>query len=303
MSERAAVMVGTPTAHLGVVVMGEGTVLIGNMPAARMGDFHTCSFTSPIPHVGGPIVDGHPMVLIANMPAASEFGTAFCQAPPTDILTPVNRSVLIGDGPGSGGGGGGGGGGEGSGDATTGEDETVQITLRLRAGEQGVQNASGQLYVDGVPMDVTTDGDGVLTADIPAKAATGYLILDQDPPEGDAAPPPEAGEASRPAWTNAGGDHVRYGEAAAPANRLEIPIVFGQLEPIDPSLGGDDPTNRDAAKQRLVQLGYLDARDHEALSAAILDFQIYQGLDPTGTLDEATLQALDGDSLPQRSEG
>jgi hypothetical protein len=77
-------------------------------------------------------------------------------------------------------------------------------------------------------------------------------------------------------------------------------MVFGQQEPLDPGAGPDDPQNRAGARQRLVQLGYLDLRHHEALEAAILDFQIYQGLEPTGVLDAATCEALDDYTPPTK---
>ncbi len=48
----------------GVVVQGAATVLIGNLPAARLGDQHSC-FTAT-----GVIVSGSTSVLIENMPAA-----------------------------------------------------------------------------------------------------------------------------------------------------------------------------------------------------------------------------------------
>lgn len=40
-------------------------------PAARMTDMHTCPMANgPVPHVGGPIVKGLPTVLIGSLPAA-----------------------------------------------------------------------------------------------------------------------------------------------------------------------------------------------------------------------------------------
>ncbi|MGJ0492940.1 PAAR domain-containing protein [Methylobacter sp.] len=54
-----------PVPHVGgPVTMGEPTVLIGNMPAARVGDMAVC--------VGPPdsIVKGSATVMIGNMPAA-----------------------------------------------------------------------------------------------------------------------------------------------------------------------------------------------------------------------------------------
>jgi uncharacterized Zn-binding protein involved in type VI secretion len=66
-----AVRQGDGTSHAGgVVVGGSPTVLIGGMPAARVGDYVVCPLATPIPHVGGPIVTGSGTVLINGVPAA-----------------------------------------------------------------------------------------------------------------------------------------------------------------------------------------------------------------------------------------
>ena len=87
-----AARVGDQTAHGGVITgPGAPTVLIGGMPAARVGDMHTCPVvtpgTPPVPHVGGPITGpGSPTVLIANMPAARVGDSATCTGPPDSIV-------------------------------------------------------------------------------------------------------------------------------------------------------------------------------------------------------------------------
>jgi uncharacterized Zn-binding protein involved in type VI secretion len=96
-----AARVGDMTAHGGVIT-GPGcpTVLIGSMPAARMGDMHTCPMVTPgappIPHVGGPITMGSPMVLIGGQPAARVGDMATCTGPPDSIIPPGCPTVLIG---------------------------------------------------------------------------------------------------------------------------------------------------------------------------------------------------------------
>ena len=70
------------------------------MPAARVGDMHTCPMvtpgTPPVPHVGGPIMPpGEPTVLIGGMPAAKMGGMATCVGPP-DSLIIGSATVLIG---------------------------------------------------------------------------------------------------------------------------------------------------------------------------------------------------------------
>ena len=114
MSKPAARM-GDPTAHGGVIVIGFPTVLIGGMPAARIGDMHVCPMLNPglppPPHVGGPIALGSPTVLIGGAPAARMGDMAICAGPP-DTIAMGCPTVLIGEaGSGSGSGGGGGGGG------------------------------------------------------------------------------------------------------------------------------------------------------------------------------------------------
>ncbi len=71
------------------------------MPAARVGDNHTCPMVDPgpKPHVGGPILPvGCPTVLIGNMPAARVGDKAICVGPP-DTIANGNPTVLIGNKP------------------------------------------------------------------------------------------------------------------------------------------------------------------------------------------------------------
>lgn len=69
------------------------------MPAARIGDMHTCPMASPatppVPHVGGPIMKGLPTVLICKMPSARVSDMATCVGPP-DVIVKGSPSVLIG---------------------------------------------------------------------------------------------------------------------------------------------------------------------------------------------------------------
>lgn len=88
---------GDSTSHGGVVSVGYATVLIGNMPAARVGDMHTCPMVNGVvPHVGGPIIPpGGATVLIGGLPAARMGDMATCAGPP-DIIVKGEPSVLIG---------------------------------------------------------------------------------------------------------------------------------------------------------------------------------------------------------------
>jgi uncharacterized Zn-binding protein involved in type VI secretion len=65
-------------------------------PAARIADMHTCPKVEPgpVPHVGGPVSVGAPTVLIGNMPAARVGDMAVCVGPP-DSITTGSATVLI----------------------------------------------------------------------------------------------------------------------------------------------------------------------------------------------------------------
>jgi uncharacterized Zn-binding protein involved in type VI secretion len=98
---KPAARVSDTTAH-GGMISGPGcpTVLIGKLPAARMGDMHLCPMvtpgTPPIPHVGGSIIaTGAPNVFIGKMPAATMGDMALCVGPPSTIVGGC-PTVLIG---------------------------------------------------------------------------------------------------------------------------------------------------------------------------------------------------------------
>jgi uncharacterized Zn-binding protein involved in type VI secretion len=66
-------------------------------PAARLSDLHTCPMcTGPVPHVGGPIIaPGQPTVLVGNLPAARVTDQLVCVGPP-DVILRGSATVLIG---------------------------------------------------------------------------------------------------------------------------------------------------------------------------------------------------------------
>lgn len=72
-----------PSGHPGVITgPGVPTVLIGGLPAAVVGDTHTCSFPPPAgPHPPTPIVKGSFTVLIGGRPAARLGDLTGCGAP------------------------------------------------------------------------------------------------------------------------------------------------------------------------------------------------------------------------------
>ncbi|MHB1057630.1 MAG: PAAR domain-containing protein [Rhodanobacter sp.] len=69
-------------------------------PAARITDMHVCPMvTGVVPHVGGPILPpGAPTVLIGGLPAARMGDMATCVGPPDSIVMGA-PTVLIGGQP------------------------------------------------------------------------------------------------------------------------------------------------------------------------------------------------------------
>lgn len=68
-------------------------------PAARISDLHICPLvTGLVPHVGGPIALGYPTVLIGGMPAARMGDMCVCVGPP-DAIAMGSPTVLIGGQP------------------------------------------------------------------------------------------------------------------------------------------------------------------------------------------------------------
>jgi uncharacterized Zn-binding protein involved in type VI secretion len=97
----------TPLAHPPMpltIIKGEPTVLVGNMPAARVSDMtQPCLLPSCIPGGPGTVLKGSATVLIGNLPAA-RVGDATTHAacvgpipgPTGKILPPGCPTVLIG---------------------------------------------------------------------------------------------------------------------------------------------------------------------------------------------------------------
>ena len=65
-------------------------------PAARITDMHTCPMvTGVVPHVGGPVIQGEPTVMIGFMPAARVGDQLTCVGPP-DVIVKGSATVMIG---------------------------------------------------------------------------------------------------------------------------------------------------------------------------------------------------------------
>jgi uncharacterized Zn-binding protein involved in type VI secretion len=67
------------------------------LPAARVTDMHVCPMvTGLVPHIGGPILPpACPQVLIGFLPAARVGDLAMCAGPP-DVIATGSSAVLIG---------------------------------------------------------------------------------------------------------------------------------------------------------------------------------------------------------------
>ena len=65
-------------------------------PATRITDMHTCPMvTGVVPHVGGPVTGpGAPTVLIGNLPAAVVGDSCVCVGPP-DTIVKGSATVMI----------------------------------------------------------------------------------------------------------------------------------------------------------------------------------------------------------------
>ena len=69
------------------------------MMAARITDMHVCPMvTGLVPHVGGPVSMGFPQVMIGFMPAARVGDMLVCVGPP-DVIAMGSMTVLIGGQP------------------------------------------------------------------------------------------------------------------------------------------------------------------------------------------------------------
>ena len=70
------------------------------LPAARVSDMHVCPMLNGnVPHVGGPILPpGEATVLLGGVPAAKVGDMATCTGPP-DTITMGSTTVLIGGKP------------------------------------------------------------------------------------------------------------------------------------------------------------------------------------------------------------
>lgn len=69
-------------------------------PAARITDFHVCPMVcpGPVPHVGGPIIQGSPNVLTGNIPQARVGDKAMCSCA-VDTIVSGSSGVFVNNKP------------------------------------------------------------------------------------------------------------------------------------------------------------------------------------------------------------
>jgi uncharacterized Zn-binding protein involved in type VI secretion len=85
-----------PTDHGGIITLGCATVLIGALPAARIGDMHVCPMvTGIVPHVGGPLILGSFTVITGGVPQSRVTDMLICVGPP-DMVAMGAPNVMVG---------------------------------------------------------------------------------------------------------------------------------------------------------------------------------------------------------------
>ena len=94
-----AARVGDTTSHGTPLAPGPGcsTVMIGNMPAWRvLSDTHACPLSDgPKPHAGGVVLVGSLTVMIGGLPAA-RMGDSVVEVGPPNAIVLGDTTVLIG---------------------------------------------------------------------------------------------------------------------------------------------------------------------------------------------------------------
>lgn len=134
----------------------------------------------------------------------------------------------------------------------------ARLRVQLMNGAEPRKNAAFHLRIDGgSPIEGATDGDGLIDLPIPPNARRGLLVLDED--------------------------------------GSEIELSLGVLDPM-----ADDASSKETGlggpgvRQRLANMGFLrslEAPDAD-MPAAIAMFQRAFGIEPSGILDDETVEKL-----------
>ena len=127
-------------------------------------------------------------------------------------------------------------------------------TLRLVFKDDRLGNARYSIQGLGAPLEGTTDGSGVLTAEIPV--------------------------------------HVREVNVVFPAVHVDYEVLLGDLDPIDETTGVRKRLEHLGYRAPTQGASESDAEAEEADRAAIAAFQAAKSLEETGELDDATKAAL-----------
>jgi len=150
----------------------------------------------------------------------------------------------------------------GASEGESGPPPTSSFSYTVRSRGAPLENAQCRLFVDGQEHNVGTDSSGLIEQEIPSDAGIGYLIIS----EGDS------------------------------DEELHIPMLVGTLKPLNEAASDDDVHAEHAARQRLLQLGFLDPKAPYHYEVALKDFQLSQGIEPAKQLAQETCDALNDPS-------
>lgn len=160
------------------------------------------------------------------------------------------------------------------------KDVPAMLHLRLVDGENNPRaGLNYTINVDGLALEGTTDDDGCIDESIPPNAKKAILTV--HPPA-----PDTQEEQDDQVFTGPSGQTTSDTQQAAP--REEYEIHLGSVDPADEVAG---------IQQRLVNLGYELVRPSghldEPTRNALMQIQKQRNMDVTGTLDDATRQAIE----------
>ncbi len=218
-----ACRISDATAHGGIVILGFPQVLIGDLPASRIGDMHTCPMvTVLVPHVGGPFILGSPTVLVGDMPQSRVGDELVCVGPP-DVAVVGEFTVLVG-----------------------------------MAGAGGAAGASGGVSAMGVPVPTTPPPAAASDASSDASASSSTTPQAQAQPDGTtktSAPPGQTlppVQLKQQGWPNLPPENTATFESVQPATVLPGTTLYASADADATAPGtsywsADPPTASDAS--------------------------------------------------------
>jgi len=273
-----ACRIGDLTEHGGTIMVGFPTVLIGEMPASRIGDMHVCPMVTPglppIPHVGGPFVLGSPTVIVGEMPQSRVTDMLVCVGPPDQAVLGC-MTVLVGMA------GGAGAAGAGAGAAAMG------VPVPMAAAGSSGDDAAGSTQPAQTAATRQPDGSICTSSTVPGKALPPMVLKQPGWPD---LPPENTATFSsvQPATVLPGTQLYAAGDGEDPGSNS-----YWSSSPPDPSndaapsaspdreanAGGDDnPAETDAPGDNHLGAGVPAALVQQATHVAVLAVTSPQGL-------------------------